>query len=291
MKIGVPGEFHEDRWQRTAEDSERCMIPRTREAGGAHRIQVIAWRRETSDRSSARRPCPQMLQGHPRVAKGASGRSLARPPCPQLPQGHPRVAKSHLTKDKPVSARCKDRLSYRRAYRQTYRMVSYVGLTDRQTGHPYRPPYRQVSSARLSDLQTARLFRTPDRTPDRQPDRPTLPTALPEALAGRVTWVILTGWFYTPDLPAGFVPAARPASLTSSPTGSLTGQPHQPATPASPTSQPDRPARPSDRPALPAGFVPAARQHPHPPSTPAKVPPAGLTGRLRSAGRRLRGWR
>ena len=41
----------------------------------------------------------------------------------------------------------------------------------------------------------------------------------------------LTGWFYTPDLPAGFVPAARPASLTSSPTGSLTsgqtGQPHQ----------------------------------------------------------------
>ena len=45
MKIGVPGEFHEDRWQRTAEDSERCMIPRTREAGGAHRIQVIAWRR------------------------------------------------------------------------------------------------------------------------------------------------------------------------------------------------------------------------------------------------------
>ena len=23
MKVGVPGEFHEDRWQRTAEDSER----------------------------------------------------------------------------------------------------------------------------------------------------------------------------------------------------------------------------------------------------------------------------
>ena len=43
MKVGVPGEFHEDRWQRTAEDSERCMIPRTREAGGTHRIQVIAW--------------------------------------------------------------------------------------------------------------------------------------------------------------------------------------------------------------------------------------------------------
>ena len=33
MKIGVPGEFHEDRWQRTAEDSERRVLPRTREAG------------------------------------------------------------------------------------------------------------------------------------------------------------------------------------------------------------------------------------------------------------------
>ena len=33
MRVGVPGEFHEERWQRTAEDSERCMLPRTREAG------------------------------------------------------------------------------------------------------------------------------------------------------------------------------------------------------------------------------------------------------------------
>ena len=33
MRIGVPGEFHEERWQRTAEDSERCMLPRTREEG------------------------------------------------------------------------------------------------------------------------------------------------------------------------------------------------------------------------------------------------------------------
>ena len=29
MRIGVPGEFHEDRWQRTAEDSERRVLPRT----------------------------------------------------------------------------------------------------------------------------------------------------------------------------------------------------------------------------------------------------------------------
>ena len=27
MKIGVPGEFHEDRWPRTAEDSERLVDP------------------------------------------------------------------------------------------------------------------------------------------------------------------------------------------------------------------------------------------------------------------------
>ena len=29
MKIGVPGEFHEDRWQRTGEDSERRVISHT----------------------------------------------------------------------------------------------------------------------------------------------------------------------------------------------------------------------------------------------------------------------
>ena len=46
-----------------------------------------------SGRSSARRPCPQVPQWHPRVAKGACGRSSPRRPCPQTPQGHPRVAK------------------------------------------------------------------------------------------------------------------------------------------------------------------------------------------------------
>ena len=49
--------------------------------------------KRSSDRSLTRRPCPQMLQWHPRVAKGASGRSLARPPCPQVLQRHPGVAK------------------------------------------------------------------------------------------------------------------------------------------------------------------------------------------------------
>ena len=41
------------------------------------------------DRSSARRPCPQASQGHPRVVKVTSGRSSARRPYPQVPQGIP----------------------------------------------------------------------------------------------------------------------------------------------------------------------------------------------------------
>ena len=45
------------------------------------------------DRSSTRRPCPQVLQSHPRVAKGAHGRSSARRPCLQVLQSHPGVAK------------------------------------------------------------------------------------------------------------------------------------------------------------------------------------------------------
>ena len=69
MKIGVPGEFHEDRWQRTAEDSERHVIPRTREASGPSDTSYRVAKR-SSDRSSARGPCPQVLQSHPRVAKG-----------------------------------------------------------------------------------------------------------------------------------------------------------------------------------------------------------------------------
>ena len=53
MKIGVPGKFHEDRWPRTAEDSERLVDP-------AH-----TGKRDPSDTSY-------------RVPKGASGRSSAR---------------------------------------------------------------------------------------------------------------------------------------------------------------------------------------------------------------------
>ena len=158
-----------------------------------------------SDRSSARRPCPQMLQGHPRVAKGASGRSSARipcpqvlqrhpgvakrssdrssarPPCPQLPQGHPGVAKSHLSKDKPVSARCKDQLSYCRAYRQTCRMVSYASLTDRQTGPPYLQPYLKLSPAGShgSSLPDGFIRQTYRQVSFQRPDRPPSPAIHP----------------------------------------------------------------------------------------------------------------
>ena len=197
------------------------------------------------------------------MAKGASGRSLARPPCPQVLQGHPRVAKSHLTKDKPVSARCKDRLSYRRAYRQTYRMVSYVGLTDRQTGLPYRQPYLKLSpagslgSSLPPTLPTGFVSQT-----FRPPDRQTFPNARPTSLTG-----LPYRQPYQPDRPT-----ASPASHTS--------QPYQPAQPTSPTSPTDQPDQPSS-PASPTRHPPRQRSR----------RPACITGRLRSAGRRLRGWR
>ena len=92
MRVGVPGEFHEDRWQRTAEDSEWRVIPRTLEAGGPSDTSYRVAKR-SSDRSSARRPCLQVFQRHPVVAKGSSIGSSAQPLRPQVPQGHPRVAK------------------------------------------------------------------------------------------------------------------------------------------------------------------------------------------------------
>ena len=217
------------------------------------------------------------------MAKGASGRSLARPPCPQLPQGHPGVAKSHLTKDKPVSARCKDRLSYRRAYRQTYRMVSYVGLTDRQTGLPYRQPYLKLSPAGSlgSSLPptlpmgfVSQTFRPPDRQtyrmvsyvgltdrqtglPYRQPYLKLSPagshgSSLPDGFIRRAYRQVS---FQRPDRPAS--PVARPA-----------------ASPASPTDQPDRP----DRPTRPTNQT---DQQPHRPALPT-IRPACLTGSLTS---------
>ena len=45
------------------------------------------------NRSSARRPCPQVLQSHLRVAKQSSIGPSARRPCLQAPQSHLHVAK------------------------------------------------------------------------------------------------------------------------------------------------------------------------------------------------------
>ena len=49
--------------------------------------------KQSSIGPSARRPCLQMPQWHPRVAKRSSDRSLARRPCPEVSQRHLRVAK------------------------------------------------------------------------------------------------------------------------------------------------------------------------------------------------------
>ena len=49
--------------------------------------------RKIFGRSLARGPSPQVLQRHPRVAKGTYIGTLARGPCLQIPRWHPRVAK------------------------------------------------------------------------------------------------------------------------------------------------------------------------------------------------------
>ena len=142
---------------------------------------------ECSADPSARRVGLQVFQRHPGVANGASDRSSARRPCPQMLQGHPRVAKSHLSKDKPVSARCKDQLSYCRAYRQTCRMVSYASLTDRQTGPPYLQPYLKLSPAGShgSSLPDGFIRQTYRQVSFQRPDRPPSPAIHPgKARAG-----------------------------------------------------------------------------------------------------------
>ena len=60
--------------------------------GGTSEISNRVAKR-SSDLSSARGPCPQVLQWHPRVAKRASIGTLARRPYPQVLQRHPGVAK------------------------------------------------------------------------------------------------------------------------------------------------------------------------------------------------------
>ena len=68
MKIGVPGEFHEDRWQRTAEDlREACAHAHT---GSGRSPSDTSYRvaKRSSIRHSARQTCPQVPQRHHPVA-------------------------------------------------------------------------------------------------------------------------------------------------------------------------------------------------------------------------------
>ena len=55
------------------------------------------------NRSSAPRPCPQVLQSHLRVAKQSSIGPSARRPCPEVPQRHHPVARRSQTGHLPVS--------------------------------------------------------------------------------------------------------------------------------------------------------------------------------------------
>ena len=130
--------------------------------------------------------------------------------------------------------------------------------SDRSSLPPTLPTGFVSQTFRPPDRQT---YRTPDRTPARPPDRQTYRQVS----------------FQRPDRPAS--PVARPAAL---PAASPVARPA--ASPASHTGHPHRQPHQPSSPAILTG-------HPHRPSTPAKVPPACLTGRLRSVGRRLRGWR
>ena len=78
-------------------------------------------RRLCFNHSSARRPCPQVLQRHPGVAKGTFIDPLAREPStePLLGQGH--VARLYGTGVKPVSCRCLGRTSARHPRREASR--------------------------------------------------------------------------------------------------------------------------------------------------------------------------
>ena len=102
MKVGVPGEFHEDRWQRTAEDSERlCSRAHGKQAVPiefklsrgkgelltglwhddlAHRCLrgIPAWRRRLLTGLWHGDPTHRCSRGIPAWRRGSSGRSSAR---------------------------------------------------------------------------------------------------------------------------------------------------------------------------------------------------------------------
>ena len=97
MKVGVPGEFHEDRWPRTAEDSERLVDPAHTGSGRDPSDTSYRVPKRSSGRSLARHPRLQTVLRQGRVAKGTSIGPSPRRPRPQVPQGHPRVARRSST--------------------------------------------------------------------------------------------------------------------------------------------------------------------------------------------------
>ncbi len=92
-----------------------------------------------SSRSSARRPCLQVLQSHLRVAKQSSIGPLARRPCPEVSHRHLRVADHHPTDLKTVSFRCHNRSSARRSCLQAPQRHTRVAKRSSDRSSARRP--------------------------------------------------------------------------------------------------------------------------------------------------------
>ena len=140
MKIGVPGEFHEDRWQRTAEDSERRVLPHTREVCGTHRIQVISWQSVPLAGLRHGYPAHRCSRGILAWRRGSSFRPLARLPCPQVPNCYPRGVYKRSADGQQRSA---DATSGQRKFSQ--RMPAAAGQL---TASSFRPGEVRGDSAR-----------------------------------------------------------------------------------------------------------------------------------------------
>ena len=116
-------------------------------------------RRLCFNHSSARRPCPQVSQWHPRVAKGTFIDPLAREPStePLLGQGH--VARLYGTGVKPVSCRCLGRTSARRSCPQMPQWHPRVAKRSpyRSSARPPRPEVSQSHSrvAKRSSIRSS----------------------------------------------------------------------------------------------------------------------------------------
>ena len=154
MRIGVPGEFHEDRWQHSLANHYPTDL------------RPVSFR--CHNRSSARRPCPQVLQSHLRVAKQSSIGPSARRPCPEVSQRHPRVANHPPTDLKTFFFRCHNRSSARRPCPQV--LQSHLRVAKQSSiGPSARGPCLQAPQ---SHLHVAK--RSSDRSLERPP-RPQMP--------------------------------------------------------------------------------------------------------------------